>query len=293
MGYHVFATCLKPDSDDAQSLLKKCKHKETMDVIKVDVTSKEDLINASAHVTRTLNERNLKLHAVVNNAGIMLANSTTLETEPTADDFDLQMNVNFYGVVRTTRAFLPTLAADKGRLVNLTSLAGRFSPMYSSAYCASKHAAVSFTHSLRSEAKQLGVTAISVEPWFYRTGLISMEVTTSLLRKQWLTASDATKGRHGSDFMRLAMKTAKMFFTHPYAVDPDVNEVVDALVDAVTSIEPQMVYRVSRLEKIVPLKLLLEFTPFEFNEWVSDTIIALCAKYGEDIQLDDNYNFVK
>ena len=70
-----------------------------MDLIKVDVTKPEDLITARETVQQRMSDNGLKLHALVNNAGIMKSNYVTLDSEPTVQDYEFQMDVNFYGVV--------------------------------------------------------------------------------------------------------------------------------------------------------------------------------------------------
>ena len=101
IGYHVFAACLEPNGSNAQSLLNKVKDSSKLDLVKVDVTKPDDLIKARDFVRKTMTENELQLHAIVNNAGVLQQNLITLEIEPTINDYEFQMNVNFYGVVRT------------------------------------------------------------------------------------------------------------------------------------------------------------------------------------------------
>lgn len=97
---------------------------------------------------------------VVNNAGVALAG--TFE-QIAAADFDWLIAVNFFGVVRMTRAFLPLLhKSDDARLVNISSLYGLIAPPGNTAYVASKFAVRGFSESLRHElaGSAIGVTVV-------------------------------------------------------------------------------------------------------------------------------------
>lgn len=95
-----------------------------------------------------------------NNAGVALGG--TFETLNDAD-FEWLFGINFRGVVRMTRAFLPLLkASDEARLVNLSSVFGLIAPPGQTAYAASKFAVRGFSEALRHELKgtRVGVTVV-------------------------------------------------------------------------------------------------------------------------------------
>ena len=97
---------------------------------------------------------------LVNNAGVALAG--TFEQVPAAD-FEWLFGINFWGVVRMTRAFLPLLhQSDDARLVNISSLFGLIAPPGQTAYVASKFAVRGFSESLRHELRgtRIGVTVV-------------------------------------------------------------------------------------------------------------------------------------
>lgn len=100
------------------------------------------------------------LDVLVNNAGIALG-GTFEQVE--AADFDRLIDVNFGGVVRMTRAFLPLLrASPDARLVNISSLFGLISPPGQAAYSASKFAVRGFSNALAAElvGSSVGVTVV-------------------------------------------------------------------------------------------------------------------------------------
>jgi NAD(P)-dependent dehydrogenase (short-subunit alcohol dehydrogenase family) len=99
---------------------------------------------------------------VVNNAGVALGGTFEQVSEA---DFEWLIDINFWGVVRMTRAFLPLLkASEDARLVNISSLFGLIAPPGQTAYCASKFAVRGFSESLRHELEGTRVGVTTVHP---------------------------------------------------------------------------------------------------------------------------------
>jgi short-subunit dehydrogenase len=89
------------------------------------------------------------LNIVVNNAGVALLGQFS---EVDQAQMDWLMNINFWGVVHTTRAFLPHLARQReAHIVNLSSIFGIIAPPGQAAYAAAKFAVRGFSESLRHE----------------------------------------------------------------------------------------------------------------------------------------------
>jgi short-subunit dehydrogenase len=89
------------------------------------------------------------LNIVVNNAGVALLGQFT---EIDQAQFDWLMNINFWGVVHSTRAFLPHLSRQgAAHIVNLSSIFGIIAPPGQTAYAAAKFAVRGFSESLRHE----------------------------------------------------------------------------------------------------------------------------------------------
>jgi len=99
---------------------------------------------------------------LVNNAGVALGGSFEQTDEA---DFEWLFDINFWGVVRLTRAFLPLLrASGEARIVNLSSLFGLIAPPGQTAYSASKFAVRGFSDALRHELEGSGVGITTVHP---------------------------------------------------------------------------------------------------------------------------------
>ena len=97
---------------------------------------------------------------LVNNAGVAIGGTFDQVSE---SDFEWLFEINFWGVVRMTRAFMPALkASDDARLVNLSSVYGIISPPGQTAYSASKFAVRGFSNALRHElaSSKVGVTVV-------------------------------------------------------------------------------------------------------------------------------------
>ena len=97
---------------------------------------------------------------LVNNAGVAVGGTFDQVSE---EDFEWLFNINFWGVVRMTRAFMPLLKASAdARIVNLSSIFGIVAPPRETAYCASKFAVRGFSEALRHElaATRIGVTVV-------------------------------------------------------------------------------------------------------------------------------------
>jgi NAD(P)-dependent dehydrogenase (short-subunit alcohol dehydrogenase family) len=97
---------------------------------------------------------------LVNNAGVAVGGAFE---EVSGADFEWLFAINFWGVVRMTRAFLPVLrASDEARIVNLSSVLGLIATPRQVAYCASKFAVRGFSEALRQElaGSTVGVTVV-------------------------------------------------------------------------------------------------------------------------------------
>ncbi len=111
------------------------------------------------------------VNLIFNNAGVTLFASIDTMSD---DDFEWLMNINFWGVVHGTRAFLPYLkASGEGHVVNISSVFGLMAIPSQSAYNAAKFAVRGFTDALRIEleVEPCGVSATTVHPGGIRTNI--------------------------------------------------------------------------------------------------------------------------
>lgn len=112
-----------------------------------------------------------KVNLIFNNAGVALG---SVVDGGGYDDLEWIMNINFWGVVHGTKAFLPYLKdSGDGHIINTSSLFGLMAVPSQSAYNASKFAVRGFTEALRQELElqQVGVSATSVHPGGIKTNI--------------------------------------------------------------------------------------------------------------------------
>lgn len=136
--------------------------KEVDLALTLDVTREDSVATCAAAVL----DRYGGVDVVVNNAGVGLFKPW--QETPVAE-IERVMDVNLYGAVRVAHAFLPSLIARKGVLVQVASVAGRRGYAKHTAYCASKHALIGFSESLRADLKGTGASVVVVCPPAVRT----------------------------------------------------------------------------------------------------------------------------
>lgn len=116
---------------------------------------------------------------------------------------EMLASVNFYGMVRCCKAFLPILQDQAtqrkhigARIINLISLAGLSAlPGGASAYAASKHAAITFSDSLRTELRAFRIQVSTVNPSFHDTPIIPHVQTLKPIL--WKSLPQETREKYG------------------------------------------------------------------------------------------------
>jgi NAD(P)-dependent dehydrogenase (short-subunit alcohol dehydrogenase family) len=124
----------------------------------VDVANRADVAGFPARVA----DDHRSVDLLVNNAGVAIGGRFDQVSE---EDFEWLFQINFWGVVRMTRAILPVpRASGDSRVVNLSSLFGLIAPPEQVAYAASKFAVRGFSEALRHELEGSGVGVTVVHP---------------------------------------------------------------------------------------------------------------------------------
>ncbi len=135
-------------------------------VLDMDVV---DDASVEAAITQVI-DADGKVDVLINNAGIMYIGHTEAYSVEQAHE---QMNVNYYGVIRTTQAVLPVMRrAGSGLIINTSSTAGRVAYPYFGTYGATKFAVEAYSQSLRYEMAPHGIDIAIVEPGPFPTNLI-------------------------------------------------------------------------------------------------------------------------
>lgn len=128
-----------------------------------DVTSDESVRAAIGEVLSKAG----RIDLLVNNAGVgLVAGAEESSLEQAKSLFD----VNLFGVIRLTKAVLPTMRGQgSGRIINLSSVMGLIPAPFMALYSASKHAVEGYSESLDHEIRGSGIRVVLVEPAYTRT----------------------------------------------------------------------------------------------------------------------------
>jgi NAD(P)-dependent dehydrogenase (short-subunit alcohol dehydrogenase family) len=129
--------------------------------LQLDVTKPSESANAAAIAK--------DITLLVNNAGLVDFGSVL---DAPFEVFRRNIDVNFYGILHTTRAFSPILIENKGSVVNLLTIVAMASMPSLGVYNASKAAAWSLTQSLRADFAKRGVHVFGVFPGAVDTDMI-------------------------------------------------------------------------------------------------------------------------
>ena len=132
-------------------------------VLKMDVTSEEDLVAAVERIDAERGGTDI----LINNAGFGLFGA--MEDTP-LDDARYQFEVNLFGLARLTQLVLPHMREQgAGKIVNVSSVAGKMHTPLGSWYHATKYALEGWSDCLRWELKRFGIDVIIIEPGLIRT----------------------------------------------------------------------------------------------------------------------------
>lgn len=124
----------------------------------LDVTDE----NSAKACVKEILAREGRIDVLINNAGFGLTGAIE---DLTADQARLQFEVNLFGMVRLVNLVLPQMRKQGGgRIINITSLAGRYVMPYDGWYHASKYAAEAVSDALRMENRRRKVKVVLIEP---------------------------------------------------------------------------------------------------------------------------------
>lgn len=159
--YRVFGSVRK--QEDAQRLQSELG--EGFTPLIMDVTKPEEIKKSAEVVDKELDDKGL--NGLINNAGVGFGGP--LQHMP-MEEIRTHFDVNVLGLIEVTQAFLPMLGARKshngnpGRIVNISSVAGKVAAPFLAPYVGTKHAVEGISKSLRRELLLFGIDVIVIGP---------------------------------------------------------------------------------------------------------------------------------
>ena len=161
-GFVVFAGVRK--SADAERL--QSQSLPGLRALMIDVADGESVKRAAAEVTETVGNSGLK--GLVNNAGVSFGGPLEFQD---LDEIRAMFEVNVFGLIAVTQAFLALVRKGGGRIVNMSSVGGKISVPFVSAYSATKFGVEAISDALRVELRPWGIKVACIEPGSIATPL--------------------------------------------------------------------------------------------------------------------------
>lgn len=194
----------------------------------LDVTDPESVSAAAAGLPG--------LDALVNNAGFGQAFPVE---HVSLHDLRALFEVNVFGVVAVTQAFLPLLRRSRGRIVNISSIGAVITPPFAGALAATKRAVESLSEALRMELRPAGIHVVCVRPASIHTPAADALAADP----EALVAKLPPEGReHYGDLLRHFLK--EMQESEDAGSPPDV--VAQTVQNALEAAEPHPTYQVGK-----------------------------------------------
>ena len=165
-GYYTYATMRDTTKSDIIKELGK-KDNLKISVLELDVDDKNSVKNA---IRKILNQKQ-RIDILVNNAGWGLWGCVE---DVSVDEFKAQFDTNFFSIIRLIQEVGPTMRTQgSGKIINISSVAGRIGFPASPAYISSKFALEGLSESLRLEMAPFGVDVIIIEPGVIKTNFLN------------------------------------------------------------------------------------------------------------------------
>jgi NAD(P)-dependent dehydrogenase (short-subunit alcohol dehydrogenase family) len=226
-----------------------------------DVRDEAALAAAAKAVHAAIGSRTL--NGLVNNAGVGFAGPVLHQP---LGEFRAVIDTNVFGTLMASRAFAPLLGADqtltgqKGRIVNITSIAGKIGQPFASAYVASKFALEGLSEVMRRELNLYGIGVVMVAPATVDTPI-------------WNEPESAI-GRYGTtDYGDAFDKGVRAIVDagHRHSLQP--NDVAETVMKALTARRPRLRYSPAQhaiLEQALP-----RMAPRRMTDFVVEQALGL------------------
>ena len=219
-GWKVFAT------DQNKDVLRSMEAKNIIPIY-MDVTKEKTILNAFMKV-----------------AGVRYINSLI---EDDLNKFKKTIDVNLMGMMRVNNIFFPLINKESGRIINISSETGRFSPMpFNGVDSIGKYATEAYNDTLRRELNFLGVKVIKIEPGPFKTPM------------RQNTIDSFKSSLENTKYFKNELKAMSKLMKNEIKNSKDIKYLLYSVIHACESNKPKICYRVKNNITLVLMNLLPE-----------------------------------
>jgi len=260
-GIYTYATMRNP-SKSKEILDNAGKDNLPLKIQRLDITDTESISEA---VDKIISEKN-RIDIVVNNAGYsLLGPLEQLQLDEIKEEFE----TNFFGTIKLIQNVLPIMRRQGyGRIINISSLAGRIGLPLSSAYVSSKFALEGLVESLRYEVQPYGIHVSLIEPGVIKTNFIN----NMKLGKNVITSNNNNDDSNNSPYVEIIQKRISAFKPR-FEKGSSAGEVADVVLEAVTSDNPKARYLVGE-DALKMMEKRKNTTDEEFAKLVMNSVLG-------------------
>ncbi|MDW0175974.1 MAG: SDR family oxidoreductase [Nitrososphaeraceae archaeon] len=219
-----------------------------LNVAQLDVN---DDLSVNKAIDRIVKD-NDSIDVLVNNAGYDLFGP--LE-ESSLEEIKQQFETNFFGVIRTTKAVIPTMRKQgKGTIINVSSVGGKVGLLpFLTAYHASKFAIEGFTESLRQELDDFNINIILIEPGYVSSGFLD--------NSKYAKGFDSNKSPYAKKVQQVfqGFESITAYSSHP-------SKVAQTILDVLNSPNPELRNPVGKDADSI-FKTRAELSDKEMEQW--------------------------
>lgn len=229
-------------------------------ILRLDVTDEESISEA---IDKIISEKG-RIDIVVNNAGYsLLGPLEQLHINEIKEEFE----TNFFGIIKLIQSVLPIMRKQGyGRIINISSLAGRIGFPLSSAYVSSKFALEGLVESLRYEVQPYGILVSLIEPGVTKTNFVN----NMKLGENVITSSNS--GNDDSPYVEIIQKRISAFKPR-FEKGSSTSKVADIVLQAVTSDNPKARYLVGE-DALKMMEKRRNTTDEEFARLVMNSVLG-------------------
>lgn len=232
----------------------------------LDVTDRGAISAAAKTVSSGLNESGLD--GLVNVAGV----GRVCPVEYMSHDGLLEIfNINVFGQIAVTQAFLPLLRVARGRVVNITSVGAHIAIPFGSFINASKSAFANFSDTLRLELHPFGIHVSAVEPGAIKTPAV--DKTLGDVEAVIRSLPNDGAAQYGEMLRAFARRA---YGREMNGSSPDV--VADAIHHALTAARPRTRYRAGKHASLLPF--LAAVLPDRLLDKIRFRIVGMPGRFG-------------